>query len=97
MNIIADICITSFFEMQKEALFDQALFILMICAVVSLVLEISLSAPGERTWIGSAVVPRAVTIVSLVQISSNQSQELQFAAINRIKSIFDVENGLRRV
>jgi Ca2+-transporting ATPase len=71
----------------------------MICAVFSLVLELVLAAPEERAtaWIDGAAILAAVAVVSLVQASSNHKQELQFAAVNRIKSIFDVgviRNGL---
>jgi Ca2+-transporting ATPase len=98
-NTIPDIPVGSFFEMLKEALKDQTLIILMICAVVSLVLEVSLASPEERStaWIDGAAILAAVAIVSLVQASSNHKQELQFAAVNRIKSVFDVgviRNGL---
>jgi Ca2+-transporting ATPase len=98
-NELPDLAVRSFFDMLKEALSDSTLIILMICAVVSLVLELVLAPPEERAtaWIDSAAILSAVAIVSLVQASSNHKQELQFAAVNRIKSIFNVgviRNGL---
>lgn len=91
-NNIPDIPVKSFFEMLKEALMDETLLILIACAILSLVLEMIFSPPSERStaWIDGASILLAVAIVSLVQASSNRKQELQFASVNRIKSIFQV-------
>jgi magnesium-transporting ATPase (P-type) len=98
-NSIPDLPVGSFLDMLREALSDQTLIILMLCAVLSLILEFALASPSERAtaWIDGAAILVAVAIVSLVQATSNHRQELQFAAVNRIKSIFDVgviRNGL---
>ncbi|OHT10921.1 calcium-translocating P-type ATPase, PMCA-type family protein [Tritrichomonas foetus] len=91
-NNIPDIEVKSFFEMLKEALMDETLLILITCAILSLVLEMLFSAPEDRStaWIDGAAILAAVAIVSLVQATSNHKQELQFAAVNRIKSIYNV-------
>jgi Ca2+-transporting ATPase len=91
-NEIPDLPVRSFFGMLKEALSDETLIILMVCAVVSLVLELILAPPGERAvaCIDGGAILAAVAIVSLVQAYSNHKQELQFAAVNRIKAVFDV-------
>ena len=91
-NNIPDIPVKSFFEMLKEALMDETLLILIGCAILSLFLEMIFSPPSERStaWIDGASILLAVAIVSLVQASSNRKQELQFASVNRIKSIFQV-------
>jgi Ca2+-transporting ATPase len=92
-NILPDRPVRSFFEMLVEALSDQTLLILVGCAIFNLVLEIVFASTDERStaWIDGAAILMAVAIVSLVQASSNHRQELQFAAINRIKSIYDVK------
>ena len=84
--------IRSFWEMLKDALSDQTVIILIICAVASLILECIFAPPEERStaWIDGTAILVAVAVVSFVQASSNQKQEQQFAAVNRIKSIFDV-------
>lgn len=91
-NDIPDRPVRSFYEMLREALGDETLIILMVCAVVSLVLEMGLASPAERAtaWIDGTAILAAVAIVSLVQAYSNHKQELQFAAVNRIKSVYDV-------
>jgi calcium-translocating P-type ATPase len=79
--------------MLVEALSDPTLLILVGCAIFSLVLEIVFASTDERStaWIDGAAILMAVAIVSLVQASSNHRQELQFAAINRIKCVYDVK------
>ena len=91
-NHIPDIKISSFYEMLVDALKDDTLVILIVCAFLSLFLEMFFAAPEERStaWIDGAAILFAVAIVSLVQASSNYKQEQQFAAVNRIKSIFKV-------
>lgn len=91
-NEIPDREVRSFFEMILEALNDNTIIILIICAILSLVLEMTFAAPDERNtaWIDGAAILFAVAIVSLVQAYSNHQQELQFAAVNRIKSIYNV-------
>jgi hypothetical protein len=70
--------------MLNEALGDQMFIICMVCAVVSLIIELLLASGEERSkaWIDGVAIRAAVSIVSMVQ-------EMQFAAFNRIKSIFD--------
>ncbi|KAH0788380.1 calcium-translocating P-type ATPase, PMCA-type family protein [Histomonas meleagridis] len=82
----------SFFTLVKEAMSDDTIVILIICAIVSLVLELIFAPPDERStsWIDGTAILAAVIIVSFVQAYSNRKQELQFVALNRIKSIFDV-------
>lgn len=91
-NNIPDIPVQSFFEMLKDALMDDTLLILIACAILSLVLELIFSPQSERStaWLDGAAILAAVAIVSLVQASTNHKQALQFAAVNRIKSIYDV-------
>ncbi|OHT10071.1 calcium-translocating P-type ATPase, PMCA-type family protein [Tritrichomonas foetus] len=91
-NDIPDRPIRSFFDMLKEALSDQTLIILIICAIVSLVLEIFFAPPEEKStaWIDGTAILMAVAIVSIVQAYSNHKQEIQFSAVNRIKSIFNI-------
>lgn len=91
-NLLPDHPVGSFFSMLKEALSDQTLIILIICAFISLILE-SFFAPAEErstAWIDGTAILMAVAIVSFVQAYSNHQQEMQFASISRIKSIFDV-------
>jgi Ca2+-transporting ATPase len=56
------------------------------------VLELALAPASERglACIDGGAILAAVAIVSVVQASSNHKQELQFAAVNRIKAIFRV-------
>ncbi|KAH0791010.1 calcium-translocating P-type ATPase, PMCA-type family protein [Histomonas meleagridis] len=84
--------VSSFFDMLIEALNDQTLLILISCAIFSLIFEVIFASPEERStsWIDGAAILMAVVIVSFVQAYSNHKQELQFASVNRIKSIFDV-------
>lgn len=91
-NILPEMPVRSFWSMLVEALTDQTLLILIGCAVFSLIFEILFASTEERStaWIDGAAILAAVVIVSLVQATSNHKQELQFAALNRIKSVFDV-------
>lgn len=91
-NMIPDRPIPSFYDMLKEALSDQTLIILIICAIISLILEFLFAPPEERStaWIDGTAILMAVAIVSVVQAYNNQKQEIQFSSINRVKSIFDV-------
>ena len=91
-NTIPDRPVPSFYDMLKEALSDQTLIILIICAIISLILEFLFAPPEERStaWIDGTAILMAVAIVSLVQAYNNQKQEIQFSSINRVKSIFDV-------
>lgn len=91
-NMIPDRPIPSFYDMLKEALRDQTLIILIICAIISLILEFLFAPPEERStaWIDGTAILMAVAIVSVVQAYNNQKQEIQFSSINRVKSIFDV-------
>lgn len=91
-NVLPQREIKTFTDMLKEALSDQTLIILMICAVVSLVVEVSLASAPERStaWIDGAAILAAVAIVSFVQAYSNHQQELQFAAVNLINSVYKV-------
>lgn len=91
-NSLPEQSVRTFFDMLIEALGDQTLLILIACAIVSLILEIVFASTEERStaWIDGTAILMAVAIVSVVQASSNHKQELQFAAVNRIKSIFDV-------
>ncbi|OHT11400.1 calcium-translocating P-type ATPase, PMCA-type family protein [Tritrichomonas foetus] len=91
-NVLPDIPVRSFWQMFKEALSDETLLILIGCAIFSLVFEILFATTEERStaWIDGAAILMAVAIVSIVQTTSNRNQEIQFAAVNRIKSLFEV-------
>lgn len=91
-NEIPDREVRSFFDMVLDALNDNTIIILIICAILSLVLEMAFAPAEERStaWIDGAAILFAVAIVSLVQAYSNHQQELQFAAVNRIKSVYNV-------
>ena len=91
-NDIPDRPIKPFMQMLKEALSDQTLIILIICAIVSLILEFLFAPPEERatSWIDGTAILMAVAIVSVVQAYSNHQQEIQFSAVNRIKSIYKI-------
>ena len=91
--------IKSFYSLILDALSDQTIIILIICAIATLVLEFFFAPPEERStsWIDGSAILFAVIIVSLVQAYNNFKQELQFSSLNRIKSIFDVSvkrNGI---
>ena len=91
-NFLADIPVRSFWAMLKEALSDETILILIGCAIFSLVFEVFLANNEDKStaWIDGAAILIAVTIVSLVQAISNRNQEIQFAAVNHIKSSFPV-------
>lgn len=91
-NKLPDIPIRSFWAMFKEALSDETIIILIACAIFSLIFEILFATTEERStaWIDGAAILLAVAIVSIVQATSNRNQEIQFASVNRIKSIFQV-------
>ncbi|EAY13531.1 calcium-translocating P-type ATPase, PMCA-type family protein [Trichomonas vaginalis G3] len=84
--------IKTFCEIFLDAISDKTLIILIICAILSLILEVTFASPEERStsWIDGGAILIAVAIVSIVQTISNSNQEKQFAAVNRIKSIFKV-------
>ena len=91
-NVLPEREVRSFYSMLVDALSDETLLILIGCAVFSLVFEIVFASTEERStaWIDGAAILAAVVIVSLVQATSNHKQELQFVALNRIKSVFEV-------
>ena len=91
-NVLPDIPVRSFWELFKEALSDETILILIGCAIFSLIFEIIFASTEERStaWVDGAAILMAVAIVSLVQATSNRNQEIQFAAVNRIKSVFSV-------
>lgn len=91
-NFLPDIPVRSFWAMLKEALLDQTILILIGCAIFSLVFEVIFANDEDKStaWIDCAAILMAVVIVSLVQAISNRNQEIQFAAVNHIKSIFQV-------
>ena len=91
-NVLPDIPVRSFWELFKEALSDETILILIGCAIFSLIFEIIFASTEERStaWVDGAAILMAVAIVSLVQATSNTNQEIQFAAVNRIKSVFSV-------
>jgi len=84
--------IRSFFDMVLEALSDQTILILIICAFSSLILEYIFAPAEERAtaWIDGTAILVAVAVVSIVQGYNNHEQEKQFAIVNRIQSVFDV-------
>jgi len=101
-NEVKEMEIPSLFEMLLEALGDQTLLILIGCAVLSLILEVVFSSPEERStaWIDGGAILMAVSIVSVIQATSNHKQEIQFASINRNKSIFKskvIRNGVQEM
>ena len=91
-NELPDRPIRSFLDMLKDALSDETVLILIGCAIASLILECIFAPPEERStaWIDGTAILVAVAVVSLVQATSNLRQEEQFAAVNRIKNIYDV-------
>lgn len=92
LNVLPEKEIKSFGSLLIEALSDQTLIILIGCAIFSLVFETLFASEEEKSkaWIDGAAILIAVVIVSIVQSISNYKQELQFASMNHIKSIFNV-------
>ncbi|EAY16498.1 calcium-translocating P-type ATPase, PMCA-type family protein [Trichomonas vaginalis G3] len=91
-NQLPDRPIRSFWSMLNEALKDGTVRILIVCSILSLVLEFMFAPEEEKStaWIDGAAIFAAVVIVTVVQATQNLKQEQQFAAVNRIKSIYDV-------
>jgi len=91
-NILPDRKIKSYKELILDALGDHTLQILIFCAIFSLFFEVLFASPEEKgtAWIDGFAILIAVAIVSNVQVYSNHQQELQFAAVNRIKSVYNV-------
>ena len=84
--------VPSIFEMLLDALNDNTLKILIVCAILSLVLETFFAKPEEKStaWIDGAAILIAVAIVSIVQAISNHDQAEQFAKINRCNYVYRV-------
>ncbi|KAJ5078877.1 cation transporting atpase [Anaeramoeba ignava] len=74
----------SFFTLVFEALQDSTLIILMISAVVSLVLGVTVEDP-RTGWIEGTAILAAVVIVCLVTAINDYQKELQFRALNKVK------------
>lgn len=91
-NVLPDRISKTFIQLLLEALGEKTIIILIVCAVVSLILEIIFASTADSgpAWIDGAAILIAVAIVSLVTAISNRKQEQQFDALNRIKSIFNV-------
>ena len=84
--------VPSILDMFLDALNDDTLKILIVCAILSLILETFFAKPEERgtAWIDGAAILIAVAIVSTVQAFSNHDQAEQFAKINRCNYIYKV-------
>ena len=68
---------TPFWRLLKEALDDFMLKLLIVCAVFSIVVDMSFAAPEDRShaWAEGAAILLAVSVVSLVNACSNYSKE----------------------
>lgn len=91
-NQLPDREMRTFWNMLSEALKDKTIQILIVCSLLSLVLEFMFAPPEEKStaWIDGAAIFAAVAIVTIVQATQNLKQEQSFAAVNRIKSVYDV-------
>jgi len=71
---------TPFFELLKAALDDFMLKILIVCAFVSIIVDMSLAKPEDRShaWIEGAAILIAVAVVSVVSAWSDFKKEGQF-------------------
>jgi len=71
---------TPFCDLVKETFKDFMLQILIVCAIVSLIVDMGLAKPEDRAhaWIEGAAILIAVAVVSLVSAWSDYQKEGQF-------------------
>ncbi len=70
-----------------EALKDPILGLLLACAVISIVLGVSVPHEGESSdlgWIEGAAILAAVFLVTTVTAGNNYSKEKKFRALNQV-------------
>uniref|UniRef100_A0A0G4HNE1 P-type Cu(+) transporter n=1 Tax=Chromera velia CCMP2878 TaxID=1169474 RepID=A0A0G4HNE1_9ALVE len=91
--------LTPFFMLMWEAAQDLMLIILMICAVISLILGLTVSEHPEIEWIEGAAIFIAVLIVILITAINNYQKEVQFRKLNAVKDnkFIDCVRGGERV
>jgi len=77
-NYKAPLTVTPFCELLAGALDDMMLKILLVCAVVSIVVDTATAAPEDRShaWYEGAAILLAVAVVSLVGAGSDYKKEI---------------------
>lgn len=83
MNFIPPVPPKSFIALAFEALQDKTLIILMVAAVVSIILGVTVEEQKEIAWIDGAAIFAAVVIVVFVTAINDWTKERQFRGLQR--------------
>ena len=83
MNFIPSIPPKTFIALCFDALQDKTLIILVIAAIISIILGVTVEERKEIAWIDGAAILAAVVIVVLVTASNDWTKERQFRGLQK--------------
>lgn len=82
-NVIPDVPPKSFLALCLDAIQDKTLIILMVAAVASIILGVTVEPNKEIAWIDGAAILAAVVIVVLVTALNDWTKEKQFRGLQK--------------
>ena len=82
-NIIPDTPPKAFLALCLDAIQDKTLIILMVAAVISIILGVTVEENKSIAWIDGAAILSAVVIVVLVTAANDWTKERQFRGLQR--------------
>lgn len=82
-NVIPDRPPKSFLELCLDAVQDKTLIILMVAAVISIILGVTVEHDKSIAWIDGAAILSAVVIVVLVTAINDWTKERQFRGLQK--------------
>lgn len=82
-NVIPDMPPRSFLALCGDAIQDKTLIILMVAAVISIVLGLTVEKDKDVAWIDGVAILAAVMIVVLVTAMNDWTKEKQFRGLRK--------------
>ena len=82
-NVIPDAPPKSFLALCLDAIQDKTLIILMVAAIASIILAVTVEPNKEIAWIDGAAILAAVVIVVLVTALNDWTKEKQFRGLQK--------------